>query len=102
MTLRNLGRKGFLLLVLPHYSPASLEVKEGTQGRILETGVEAEAWRSVVYWLVLRGPFSLTSYSTQDYPKVGAYQRLIKNNAPQACLQANMVGGLFLSLGYFS
>jgi hypothetical protein len=38
----NLGRKGFILLTLPHHSPLLKEAKAGTQGMKLEAGTEAE------------------------------------------------------------
>jgi hypothetical protein len=62
MTKKQVGRKGFIQLTLPHCcsSPrkSGLELKQELMQR---------PWRGVLYWLASPGLLSLLSYRTQDY-----------------------------------
>ena len=68
MTKINLGRKGFFFqLTQPGHTPLQREVREGTQGRNPEAGVEAEAMEETVTDLFPNAILSLLSHTTQDY-----------------------------------
>jgi hypothetical protein len=65
-TKKQLGRKGFIQLTLPHCcsSPrkSGLELKQGRKQELMQ-----RPWRDVTYWLASPGLLSLLSYRTQDY-----------------------------------
>jgi hypothetical protein len=65
MTKKQLGRKGFIQLTLPHCCSSPKDVRTGTQAD-QKVGVDAEPWRDVLYWLVFPGLLSLLSYRAQD------------------------------------
>jgi hypothetical protein len=50
MTKKQLGRKGFIQLTLPHCCSSLREVKTGTQAG-QGAGVMQRPWRVVLYWL---------------------------------------------------
>jgi hypothetical protein len=66
MTKKQLGRKGFIWLTLPHCcsSPrkSGLELKQVRKQELMQ-----RPWRDVLYWLASPGLLSLLSYRTQDY-----------------------------------
>jgi hypothetical protein len=66
MTKKQLGRKGFIQLTLPHCCLSSrklgLELKQVRKQELMQ-----RPWRDVLYWLASPGLFSLLSYRTQDY-----------------------------------
>jgi hypothetical protein len=66
MTKMQLGRKGFIRLILPYCcsSPkkSGLELKQVREQELMQ-----RPWRDMLYWLASPGLFSLLSYRTQDY-----------------------------------
>jgi hypothetical protein len=66
MTKKQLGRKGFIRLTLPHCcsSPrkSGLELKQVRKQELMQ-----RPWRDVTYWLASPGLLSLLSYRTRDY-----------------------------------
>jgi hypothetical protein len=66
MTKKQLERKGFIQLTLPHCcsSPrkSGLELKQGRKQELIQ-----RPWRDALYWLASPGLLSLLSYRTQDY-----------------------------------
>jgi hypothetical protein len=68
MTKSKLGRKGFILLTVPHHSLSSKEVRAGTQaGEEPGGGADAEVMEGAAYWLAPPGLLSLLFYRTQDH-----------------------------------
>jgi hypothetical protein len=66
MTKKQLGRKGFIQLTLPHCcsSPkkSGLELKQARKQELMQ-----RPWRDVPYWLASSALLILLSYRTQDY-----------------------------------
>ena len=100
-----LGRKGFIQLTLTLHSSSPKEVKTGTLGRNMETGANAEPWRSAAYWLAPYGLLSLLCYRTQDLPQWAGplpHQSLIKKMSSRLTYSTTYgssfsVGGSLLS-----
>jgi hypothetical protein len=65
MTKKQLGRKGFIQITLPHCcsSPrkSGLELKQARKQELMQ-----RPWRDVLYWLASPSLLSLLSYRTQD------------------------------------
>jgi hypothetical protein len=66
MTKKQLGRKGFIQLILPYCCSLprmlGLEHKQVRKQELMQ-----KPWRDVLYWLASPGLLSLLSYRTQDY-----------------------------------
>jgi hypothetical protein len=60
----NLWRKGFIWLMLLHYSSSSKEVRTGTQTGL---GLMQGPWRNAAYWLAPHDLCSLLSCRIQDH-----------------------------------
>ena len=64
MIKKQVGRKEFIQLMLPHHSSSMKEVRTGTQTeQEPEAGADARPWRGAAYWLT--SPW--LSYRTQDH-----------------------------------
>lgn len=60
---KKLGKKGFILLMIPYYCST---LKEFKQNMNLEAGANATPWMGADYWLAPHDLFSLLFYRTQD------------------------------------
>lgn len=91
MTIRNTGRKGWILLTLTHNDSSWKEVRTGIWMPVLKQ----RSWRSATYWFAPRGLCSPFSYSFQDHmPKDSSasstltlpHQSLITTMPSHTCL----------------
>jgi hypothetical protein len=77
MTMKQLGREGFIQLTFPHCCSSLKEVRTGTQaGQKAGADEEVGGRRDVLYCLASPGLVSLLSYRIQDYqPRDGTIHK---------------------------